>query len=156
MPITVQGLLQGTYQALPVSFDRTKVGQMTLANLNIVNFEGTKLKQFNAFITSSTGAGVYSTRLWFTRMPTPVSGNLPDLSQTTVLARCACQAYYFYFVYANAKIGGQISGNRFKPYVRKTPPPPAGYPYKNPGDIPGVCKHIIFLINTLKARQLVT
>lgn len=36
-----------------------------------------------------------------------------------------------------------------KTYIRKTPPPPEGRPYKNPNHIPGLCKHQLRLIHLL-------
>lgn len=113
------------------------------------------MRQFNGSILSSQKNDVYSTRIWFTGLPRPVAEQVPNIGGTDCLVRCACEAYYFWFIYANSLVGGQIAGNRFVPYVRKTPPPPQGRPYANPRNLPGVCKHLIFLMNVLRARELI-
>lgn len=39
--------------------------------------------------------------------------------------------------------GPSLYGRDRLPYERKTPPPPDGYPYANPLEMPMMCKHII-------------
>ena len=64
--------------------------------------------------------------------------------------RCSCPAYYFWCWYANHSAGCNF-GTRFAPYIRKTPPPPVGLPYRNPSNIPMICKHLILLSNVLSS-----
>jgi len=66
-----------------------------------------------------------------------------------------CDAYYYFSIASNAQIGGQIGGWMFKRYIRKTPPPPVGRPYANPALIPTLCKHLVFLVNILRERDLI-
>ncbi len=70
-----------------------------------------------------------------------------DLRTNRLKVRCACPDFYFTFAYWNFKKGA-IFGSQPKRYVRKTiwnptaPPGQRGYPPRNPGEHPGMCKHI--------------
>jgi hypothetical protein len=57
--------------------------------------------------------------------------------------RCAWSIDHRFHALA-AKLANEIAG-----YVRKTPDPPVGRPYGNPGDVPTGCKHTLQLLQTL-------
>ena len=67
--------------------------------------------------------------------------------------KCSCESYRFAFEWYAAKAGSNIG--RARGYKRKTPPPPEGRPYVNPNFTPGLCKHLIGLIETLKKRGVI-
>lgn len=77
----------------------------------------------------------------------------PSVSKNEVKLYCQCQDYRFRFEKPNFDRKGQI-GN-YRRYTRKTPPPPAGYPYANPQNVPGYCKHVHSLLMALNRSQLV-
>jgi hypothetical protein len=70
-----------------------------------------------------------------------------DLKTNRVKVRCACPDFYFTFAYWNFNKGA-LFGSKPKRYVRKTiwnpsaPPGHRGYPPRNPGEYPGMCKHV--------------
>jgi hypothetical protein len=65
----------------------------------------------------------------------------PSTKDPKVTVRCTCKDYYFTWGWWNFKQGAMF-GRQQKPYVRKTPPPPDGYPYRNPNKYAGSCKHV--------------
>ncbi|KKM68314.1 hypothetical protein LCGC14_1462130 [marine sediment metagenome] len=73
-----------------------------------------------------------------------------DLSDNIVRVRCDCLDFYFRFSpwdFSN----DDLFGPKPKPYVRKT----NNYPPVNPTRSPGICKHIMKLVLTLRdARML--
>lgn len=72
-----------------------------------------------------------------------------DLSDNIVRVRCDCLDFYFRFSpwdFSN----DDLYGPKSKPYVRKT----TTYPPVNPTRSPGVCKHIMKLVLTLRDARL--
>lgn len=69
-----------------------------------------------------------------------------DLTKNRIRIRCSCPDFYFTFSYYDQKKGA-LFGSQPKRYVRKTiyrpnnPPGQRGYPPRNPGEYPGMCKH---------------
>jgi len=70
-----------------------------------------------------------------------------DLLKNRLKVRCACPDFYFTFGYWDYQKGA-LFGSMPKRYVRKTiwnPTAPVGqrgYPPRNPGKFPGMCKHV--------------
>jgi DNA gyrase subunit B len=58
-----------------------------------------------------------------------------------------CPDYRFRWEKPNYDAGALIG--RWRPYTRKTPKPPLGYPYANPFNLPGFCKHIYAMLSIL-------
>lgn len=77
----------------------------------------------------------------------------PDLSKNPVQIKCSCDDFRFMFEYPLFRKKGLIG--TYRRYTRQTPPPPVGYPFKNPDEYLGFCKHIWNLIGSLKKRNLV-
>ncbi len=72
-----------------------------------------------------------------------------DLSQNIVRVRCDCLDFYHRFApwdFSN----DDLYGPKPKPYVRKT----NTYPPVNPTRSPGVCKHVMKLVLTLRNSRL--
>ena len=67
--------------------------------------------------------------------------------------KCQCQDFRFKWEYplALSKNGSLIGA--YRKYKRKTPPPPKGYPYANPDNIVGVCKHLFNFLRFLQDRK---
>ena len=76
----------------------------------------------------------------------------PSLNKSCIRVRCSCKDFYFCFSLWDY-LNRAIVGPKPKKYVRKTPSPSqGGRPYKNPNHIPGLCKHIFWLLQNLKQR----
>ena len=66
-----------------------------------------------------------------------------------VQLRCSCPDHYFMWVAWN-KENKILLGKAPPRYVRKT----TTYPERNPGKIPGICKHLIGLFDRLKKDKV--
>ena len=151
MPTIVE-LIRGTQKVLPVAFHGYDAKSIGVDQLKIVNFRGLKTKQINSQIRSSEGNKAYITSILFTGVEDPAKDK-PVLGTSRAMVRCSCDSYFFYFAYPNKKAKALLGG-RLKTYQRKTPPPPKGRPYKNPSNIPGLCKHLIFLSKFLQEKGI--
>lgn len=65
--------------------------------------------------------------------------------------RCGCMDDYMTWQFYRAKIKALYGGN-MKAYKRKT----NWMPERNPKHVPGICKHIIYAINILGKKKLIT
>lgn len=77
-----------------------------------------------------------------------------SLSNTHVSIRCSCKDFYFMWSHWN-KEEHSLMGRPFPKYKRKTPAPPEGRPYVNPGEYPGLCKHLQVLVDKLNKEGLI-
>lgn len=80
--------------------------------------------------------------------------NKPSLSNTISRNRCSCHDYFFTWGIWNFN-NGALFGDKPRPYRRLTPPPPKGYPYRNPNKICGICKHVYNAMKYLQATGYV-
>lgn len=69
------------------------------------------------------------------------------------MIRCECMDFKMTFAYYD-KQHSALAGRAFPAYVRKTPPPPNGYPERNAAHVPGICKHLFRLCEVLKGKQV--
>lgn len=69
-------------------------------------------------------------------------------SESSVQVRCSCLDNYYMWQYQNKNAGALIG--RYKPYIKKT-----DRPYRNTLNVPGVCKHLLYLIKILGENRLV-
>lgn len=67
-----------------------------------------------------------------------------NLRKQKAVVRCDCKDFIFTWSYSDFK-HACLWGPPPKKYIRKTPPPPKGRPYRNPSQFPGYCKHIFFI-----------
>lgn len=72
-----------------------------------------------------------------------------DMSSNNVRVFCSCLDFRWRFALANSK-HNSLYGNVPPPYVKKTERQPV-----NPQNVPGVCKHLIKLAETLKDSNLI-
>ena len=84
----------------------------------------------------STIKDLKSNLIWWVEQPT--------LSQSQVRVACSCSDYYYTFGLWNYNEGGHF-GRKPRAYIRKT----TTYPERNPNHLPGICKHIWHLTDTL-------
>lgn len=135
---------------------------------NVIPYFGTKSLLFTARSLSGTSAKIkYPTVIAFyniefidgeenwkrgmLKFENPDTGavvvcNKPDYRRTPVRVYCACPDFYFTFAYPDYNKQCYY-GKKPKPY--KHVMPPSGYPPKNPNNIPGLCKHILNMVNLL-------
>ena len=78
----------------------------------------------------------------------------PTANGSIARVRCTCHDFYFTCGIWDFNTGA-LFGDKPRPYKRKTPPPPKGWPYRNPDKIPGTCKHIFNAIKFLQSSGYV-
>lgn len=78
---------------------------------------------------------------------------VPTVRNNPVHIKCSCPDFRFRFEKQLYDAGGLV-GN-WRRYTRLTPPPPVGYPYANPDNYLGFCKHVWSLLDHLKAKGLI-
>lgn len=81
--------------------------------------------------------------------------NKPSVSKNQCKVRCTCAWYYFASWFANKK-RQVFAGTDMPKYVRKTPPPPYGRAYVNPGMIPNICKHTTAFAVYLQQKKVIS
>ena len=101
----------------------------------IMRFSGVKFskeldKDHTVTVNMGAGQTVFMSKLSLTNNPVQV--------------RCDDPSYKFTFGFANQKIKA-LAGKAFTPYTKKT-----DRPYKNPGNVPGLCKHLVAFVERLK------
>jgi hypothetical protein len=67
----------------------------------------------------------------------------PKISSTACGVRCLCADYYYTWWFFNKQKGAYV-GSEPPPYTRVSPP--SGLPPRNPLHTPGLCKHLIRLV----------
>jgi hypothetical protein len=72
------------------------------------------------------------------------------LNGSNVRVRCNCLDFYYRFASWNAG-DNSLAGQAPPPYIAKGVRPPA-----NPSKVPGVCKHVIKVVDRLKQARIVT
>lgn len=65
-----------------------------------------------------------------------------------VQARCSCSDYRFTWSFYNDQAGSNLG--KVEPYVRKT----TTRPERNPQHAPGLCKHLLEMVDVLRSRQI--
>lgn len=75
----------------------------------------------------------------------------PSMSKTPVQVRCQCPDFYFTWQFYDQKVKA-LAGGKFPKYVRKT----THYPERNPGHLPGYCKHLEGFISKLRLNQYIS
>jgi hypothetical protein len=151
--MTLTQLVLGTSSVLPVAMIRYMDGRNIVESMRFNTYIGTKMKTVTCTVRASgignpdeLSMGAYIVQIAF--FGVDFTKEAPSPSHN-IGVRCDCQAYRFYFGFANQARGCSF-GTRVKPYVRKTPPSDPRYPPKNPLNIPGLCKHLLLVASTLQ------
>jgi hypothetical protein len=74
-----------------------------------------------------------------------------DLNHSTVKVRCTCLDFYHRFSQHNQN-DGSLAGSPMPPYQKK---PGSNRPPVNPKRVPGVCKHLIKMVQMLRQLKIV-
>jgi hypothetical protein len=148
--MTTQQLLQNTNKVHPDSILNGRSGTgMRVVAFKKTKFKGTKVIEYFGTIMSQYEQRGYSTIIWFQGLK-DVDKDIPNLDKTTVRVRCSCKNFYFMFEYWN-KVNNSLAGGPHKTYVRKT----TTYPERNPEHLPGMCKHLVRILISMKSEKLV-
>lgn len=83
-----------------------------------------------------------------------VYSEIPGVRTHPVSVICSCMDFRFTWSWWLNRDKALV-GSKPKPYTRKTPPPPLGYPYRNPQELAGICKHTIACLNYLIRNKVV-
>lgn len=122
------------FKATVKSFDGSTSYQIALTFKGI-NWNYTRTKEFNMQFTLPSGELVYLNR--------------PN-KNTHIMTRCSCPDYRFMWMWYNkppkALIGPAI------PYTRV---PGSNRPPRNPGEVPGLCKHLLALVKRLISLRVI-
>ena len=154
MAITLIELMRGTIKVLPVAYQNRLQDGLKLEAIKVTNRVGVKSRIVSATVRSSTGRGAYNCIIAFDKLQDP-ERDMPTMVDTPVRVRSSDPSFYFYFAYPLLKIGA-LYGGRLKPYEpvpdsqrQRAPGPP-----KNPDQLPGMSKHLWFMVEILKAEGL--
>lgn len=163
---TAPTLRQNVVTAFPDTTKRhNATGEVSISNTSYVPFVGTKLLHVKA-IASSNGHQ-YQQSLQFTNVvfegadseenvTFTASDNAEyhiqpiDLTKNNVKVRCTCLDFYHRFANYNSQ-DKSLVGRAPPVYVRKTTTRPA----VNPTRVPGMCKHLLKLVEELRSTGLV-
>lgn len=155
MTLTAAQLANGSVKVQPNVVIKALDGEIHIEDLKITNMLGTKSKIFSSTIRSSTDLKAYHAVIAFYDVTDPTK-DLPSLSKNPCRVYCGCKSFYFYFSWEDMQ-NEALYGRHPKPYERKTHPGDPNYkPPVNPAEIPGVCKHLILLMRSLRDSGFVT
>jgi hypothetical protein len=165
---SLRQLIQGTQKVHPKAIQWAPDGN----NKPLLSLEVQKFKGVNSIMVYTTQKmsgrwpkgerptsrkGVYKQTMRFTLQKEgrkDVNKFKPKISTDKCNVNCGCDNYYYMWWWGNRKVKAHEGGN-YKQYVRKTPPPPEGRPEVNPQNIPGVCKHIVYVMKELKRKKVI-
>ena len=137
-------------QLLPGVFNRAVLDAYEIDQYKETDMIGMKTKIISARVTSRDDMN-YNVVVQINRVDCGCT------EERDVLVRCTCPAFRFWFAEANRR-HHVLYGMHFKQYV---PVPshlltrPRRAPL-NPGNVPGVCKHIILLMKSLQREGVVS
>ncbi len=143
-------LVDGSEVLQPGVFNRAVIEDYDITDLKVVDMFGVRTKIVSANFRSSNDSY---------KVVVQVNGVIPLVAITEdnhMTVRCSCPSFRFWFGNANRE-RHVLFGNKMKRY---DPVPDhlrqrAKQPPKNPGHIPGVCKHIIGLVKVMKREGIV-
>lgn len=75
----------------------------------------------------------------------------PKISQDKCSVRCGCDNYYYMWWWGNKKVKAH-EGAKYPPYKKV---PGSNREPINPKNIPGVCKHLVYLTAELRRRKVI-
>ena len=143
-PLSLSGLLKSTAKALPAALDNSRkvdIRQLVLStHSDLASVFTSRSRSDNGEVYRTTVA-YRSRRSASGKTGNTGEGDTPSASSDPAMVRCECRSYYFWFATANQKAGCQY-GEDFPRYRRKTTDR-TKFPEKNPGKLPGLCKHLV-------------
>lgn len=141
-------------------------GEVSVANIEYIPYIGMKMLHIRSSTNSNGHAynqSIQFQRVIFDTMSLPeqnvtidaTDGNAAyirplDLAQHNVKVRCNCLDFHFRFANYNSD-DKSLVGRPPPPYVRKT----TDRPPVNPNHVPGICKHLLKVVQTLQSSGLI-
>lgn len=141
--------------------------EVNIQHIDIVPYLGTKMMHVRAISNGSTGQqyqqAIQFLNVVFNQTKTPENVEfiasdgktyyvMPvDLNNHNVKVRCNCLDFYHRFAHWN-HADRSIVGRAPVPYQRKT----TTRPEVNPDHVPGMCKHLLKVVQDLQRRGIVT
>lgn len=141
-------------------------GEVTVANIQYIPYIGMKMLHVKASTVSNGHAynqAIQFQRVFFDPTDTPENATFKasdgedyhirplDLAAHNVKVRCNCLDFHFRFANYNAE-DKSLVGKPPPPYQRKT----LNRPPVNPDQVPGMCKHLLKVVQTLQQYGLIT
>jgi hypothetical protein len=163
---TVPDLDQNIRTAFPHTKKRQHVvHEVTIANVEYIPYIGMKMLHVRS--TSMSNSHAYSQSMQFLRVEFENAESdtaatfqasdgsdyhiVPvDLTNHNVKVRCNCLDFHFRFANYNSS-DKSLVGRPPPPYQRKT----QNRPSVNPDQVPGMCKHLLKLVETLQANGVI-
>lgn len=144
---TLQQLIRSTQRFKPVLFDNAR--SVNITQLNVTRFVGVRQVMFTAINSDPETNTRRTAQMQFT-VPKGEDANsyVPKIAKDSVRVRSSSPWYKFAFGFNNQRIGAQF-GRVSKFTVKGT-----GRPV-NPGNVPGIDKHLIALTRELIRRKLI-
>ena len=160
--LTLNDMLKNTKKAFPKRFSSSKEANTRVSRMIITPFVGTKILSVRADVKGEAEPKTYKVIITFQDIeysleqdadhwirvkssPGKTVWMAPLTANNRVQVRCSCLDFYFTFGYWNWTVGS-LYGRKPKPYVRKT----KTYPERNPTHTPGLCKHLVAVVNRIK------
>lgn len=159
--VTLRQLMIGTQKLHPKAIDwAPDMNNAPLMALEIQVFKG-----MNSIVVSSqqrmsgrwpkgerptSKNGIYKQTMRFTGTKEQVIGhNKLSASKDKCSLNCGCDNQYYMWWWANKKVKAH-EGSSYKPYVKV---PGSTREPLNPLNIPGMCKHLVYLVKELKRKR---
>lgn len=161
--LTLNQLSNNTKKAFPNRFGpRMKEAKTRVSKLVITPFVGTKILSIRGDVQGVAEKKIYKVIVTFQNIefsdtrdqthwirvkvsPRKWVYMAPLNPKNVVQVRCSCLDFYFTFAYWDWGVGS-LYGRKPKPYKRKT----TTYPERNPTHTPGLCKHLLAVIDRVK------
>lgn len=165
---TYDDLETNIVQSFPATRKRQHAtNEVRIQRIDLIPYVGTQMLHARAISTGSTGRQ-YQQAIQFLRVKFDPSKNDTNVEFTAsdgktyyiqpinltnhdVKVRCNCLDFYHRFAHYNHN-DRSIVGRAPIPYRRKT----TTRPEVNPDHVPGMCKHLIKVVETLQGRGLIT
>lgn len=165
---TLRQLIQGTQKLHPKGIKWAPDGNnQPLLALEIQEFTGLN----SVLVTSSqkmsgrwpkgerqeSRRGIYTQTMRFSlgvlnlKRRAGVGESKPSITKDKVSVRCQCDNYYYMWWWGNKKVKAH-EGAKFKPYKKV---PGSNKEPVNPKNIPGVCKHLVYLTAELRRKKVI-
>lgn len=162
---TVPGLERNIQTGFPNTTKRQHAtGEVAVGNIQYIPFIGTKMLQIKS--TASSNGHQYQQSLQFNNVvfdPTDTDTNATftasdgtdahiqpmDLNAINVKVRCSCLDFYYRFANYNSQ-DKSLVGRAPPIYVRKSNRPPV-----NPARVPGMCKHLLKIVDELRKNGMI-
>ena len=162
--VTARQLLKGTQKVNPKALERAPDG----SNSPFIVFEVQKIKSLNSLVVCTqqkksgrwpkgerltSREGVYKQVMRFSlESGSEVNKNKPRVAKDKCSINCGCDNYYYMWWWGNRKVKAH-EGMSYPAYKPKGSGDAGSV--INPSNVPGMCKHLVFVLQELKRKRLI-